>query len=156
VAVAARSGPVGFAVVVGGGRDRWIPAYDRGRSVVVGSPLLLLRLSPHRLPVVDPCPPGGRQVDLIALRGGAAPGSRRWGGACWGRFSGRGAMPFGAMALSTAWWGGRRVLWMSDGHPLPCVELHVVSPASMEEGGKALSAALEMESLGTLWLRRSA
>jgi hypothetical protein len=44
---------------------------------------------------------------------------------------------------------------MSDGHPLPGVELCVVSLVSMEEDGKAPSAALATESLGTLWLWQS-
>jgi hypothetical protein len=90
-------------MVVGGGHGPQIPVFGHGRSVVAGSPLLLLRLSPRHLPVVEPCPPGGHQADLVALGSGAAPGSQRWGGAGWGHFSDRGASPFGAMALSTPW-----------------------------------------------------
>jgi hypothetical protein len=95
---------------------------------------------------------------MVALGGGAAPNVWRRGGVCWGRFSDRGARPFSVAALSTPWWGGRRVPRMSDGHLLPSVELRVVSPASMEEGGKKPCAALATESLGTLgtlWLQRS-
>jgi hypothetical protein len=39
--------------------------------------------------------------------------------------------------------------------PLLLVELRAVSPTSMEEGEKAQSVTLAMESLGTLWLRQS-
>jgi hypothetical protein len=104
---------------------------------------------------VEPRPPDGCQADLVALGGGEAPDVWRRGGVCWGRFSGWGARPFSAAALSTPWWGGRRVPQMSDGHLLPSVELRVVSPASMEEGRKKPCVALATESLRTLWLQRS-
>jgi hypothetical protein len=152
VAAATRGGPIG-SPVIGGGCSCWISTSGHGRSGVIGSPLLLISPPP---PAVEPCPPGGHQVDLVALSGGATPDSWHQGGVCWVRFSGWGARPFCVTVLSTPWWGGRRVPRMSDGHPLPGVELRVMSPASMEEGGKALSKALATESHGTLWLWWSA
>jgi hypothetical protein len=96
---------------------------------------------------VEPRSLGGHQANLVALSSEAAPSSRRRGDTGWGHFSSQGARPFGAAALSTPWWGGRRVPGTSDGHPLPGVELRVVSLASMEGGGKALSAALRRSPL---------
>jgi hypothetical protein len=125
-------------------------------SWLVGGDRIPSSLDQPPPPAVEPCPPGGHQVDLVALSGGAAPDSWHQGGVCWVRFSGWGARPFRVTVLSTPWWGGRRVPRMSDGHPLPGVELRVMSPASMEEGGKALSKALATESHGTLWLWWSA
>jgi hypothetical protein len=51
---------------------------------------------------------------------------------------------------------GCKALWCNDVvSPLLHVELRAVSPTSMEEGEKAPSVTLAMESLGTLWLRQS-
>jgi hypothetical protein len=129
VAAAARGGPVGSAV--SGGGWWWSRLSNPGVwSWSVGGAWIPSSLA-QALPSSPPCDGTASSRWLSgrsgSLGGGAAPGSRRWGSACWGRFSGRGARPFGATALSTPWWGGRHVR-TSDGHPLPGVELRVVLP----------------------------